>query len=195
MPRVSAAHLAGRRQQILDAAQRCFSEQGFHGTTMVHVIDEAGLSVGAVYRYFKSKNELITAIAESVLSEASAMFEELATEEPPLSPVEAVERAILFVDRRTGPDGLIRIALQVWAEAMHDPTLAEFVADTYGRMRGHFVLLATRSRDAGQLPPDTDVEAVGAALFGMVPGYALQRVLTGGPGPGAYMDGVRTLIP
>ncbi|GIF64769.1 TetR family transcriptional regulator [Asanoa ishikariensis] len=194
MPRVSEAHLAARRQQILEAAQRCFSEQGFHGTTMVHVIDEAGLSVGAVYRYFKSKNELIIAIAESVINEASAMFEQLATEEPPLSPTEAVDRAILFVDRQTGPDGLMRIALQVWAEAMHDPALAEFVANAYGRMRGHFVLLATRARDAGQLPPDTDVEAVGAVLFGMVPGYALQRILAGGPGRGAYLDGVRALI-
>ncbi len=195
MPRVSEAHLAARRQQILDAAQRCFSEQGFHSTTMQDVISEAGLSVGAVYRYFKSKNELITAIAESVISAASAMFEELATYDPPLSPTEAVERAIHFVDRQTGPDGLMRIALQVWAEAMRDDALAEFVANAYSRMRGHFVLLATRARDAGKLPADADVEAVGAVLFGMVPGYALQRILSAGPGPGVYVDGIRALIP
>ncbi|MDG4822767.1 TetR/AcrR family transcriptional regulator [Asanoa sp. WMMD1127] len=193
MPRVSEAHLAARRQQILDAARRCFMRDGFHNTSMQDVIAEAGLSVGAVYRYFKSKNDLITSIAESVLGDASAMFEDLARHEPALSPTEAVERAIEFVDRQTGPDGLLRIALQVWAEAMRDPVLAEFVADAYGRMRGHFVLLATRARDAGKLPADADVDAVGAVLFGMVPGYALQRILSAGPGPKAYLDGVRTL--
>ena len=195
MPRVSEAHLAARRQQILDAARRCFTRDGFHNTSMQDVIAEAGLSVGAVYRYFKSKNELITSIAESVIGDASEMFEQLAQHEPPLTPTEAVERAIEFVDRETGPDGLLRIALQVWAEAMRDPALAEFVAGAYSRMRGHFVLLATRARAAGKLPADADVEAVGAVLFGMVPGYALQRILSAGPGPKTYLDGVRALVP
>ncbi|SNT19480.1 DNA-binding transcriptional regulator, AcrR family [Asanoa hainanensis] len=193
MPRVSEAHLAARRQQILDAAKRCFTRDGFHNTSMQDVIAEAGLSVGAVYRYFKSKNDLITSIAESVIGDASAMFEELAVHEPPLSPAEAVERAIEFVDRQTGPDGLMRIALQVWAEAMRDPALAEFVAGAYGRMRGHFVLLATRARDAGRLPADADPEAVGAVLFGMVPGYALQRILSAGPDTKTYLAGLRAL--
>jgi AcrR family transcriptional regulator len=193
MPRVSEAHLAARRQQILDAAQRCFTRDGFHNTSMQDVIAEAGLSVGAVYRYFKSKNELITSIAESVVGEASTMFEELARHEPALSPTEAVERAIQFVELQTGPDGLMRIALQVWAEAMRDPALGRFVAATYSRMRGHFVLLATRAKEAGKLPADADVEAVGAVLFGMVPGYALQRILSAGPDPKVYLDGLRAL--
>ncbi|WP_203710001.1 TetR/AcrR family transcriptional regulator [Asanoa siamensis] len=195
MPRVSEAHLAARRQQILDAARRCFMRDGFHNTSMQDVIAEAGLSVGAVYRYFKSKNDLITAIAESVIGDASTMFEELARHEPPLSPTEAVERAVTFVERETGPDGLLRIALQVWAEAMRDPALAEFVGNAYSRMRGHFVHLATRARDAGQLPADADVEAIGAVLFGMVPGYALQRMLSNGPDAKTYAAGLRTLVP
>jgi len=194
MPRVSEAHLAARRQQILDAARRCFLREGFHNTSMQDVIAEAGLSVGAVYRYFKSKNELITSIAESVLDEASALFESLSRHEPPLSPVEAVGRALDFVDRETGPDGVLRIALQVWAEAMRDPVLATFVAGVYTQMRGHFVYLATRARDAGTLPPDTNVEAVGAVLFGTVPGYALQRILSNGPDKETYLAGLRTLV-
>ena len=193
MPRVSEAHLAARRQQILDAAQRCFTRDGFHNTSMQDVIAEAGLSVGAVYRYFKSKNDLITSIAESVVGAASAMFEELAEHEPALSPTDAAERAIEFVERQTGPDGLFRIALQVWAEAMRDPALAAFVSDAYSRMRGHFTLLASRARDAGKLPADADVEAVGAVLFGMVPGYALQRILSAGPDPKTYLAGLRAL--
>jgi len=195
MPRVSEAHLAARRQQILDAARRCFLRDGFHNTSMQDVISEAGLSVGAVYRYFKSKDELITSIAEAVVAEAGAWFEDLVRQEPPLAPAEAVSRALDFVDRHTGPDGMLRIALQVWAESLRDPALAAFVATMYSRMRGTFVLLATRARDAGTLPPDTDVDAVGAVLFGTVPGYALQRILSGGPDKETYAAGLRTLLP
>ena len=64
-----------------------------------------------------------------------------------------------FVDRQTGPDGIFRLALQVWAEAMRDPALAEFVGTKYAQMRGHFVVLARRAQEAGKLPADADPEA------------------------------------
>jgi TetR/AcrR family transcriptional regulator, repressor for uid operon len=54
-----------RRQQILAAAKACFQRAGFHKTGMQAICAEAGLSAGAVYRYFGSKDELIAAIVES----------------------------------------------------------------------------------------------------------------------------------
>ena len=77
VPRVSAEHLTARRQQILDAARVCFLRNGFHQTSMQDVIREANLSVGAVYRYFPSKTDLITAIAEQVIEQIAAVFDEL----------------------------------------------------------------------------------------------------------------------
>ncbi|WP_197675802.1 TetR/AcrR family transcriptional regulator [Micromonospora auratinigra] len=195
MPRVSEAHLAARRQQILDAARRCFVRDGFHNTSMQDVITEAGLSVGAVYRYFPSKNDLITSIAQSVVGGADQVFADIAAAEPPLPLVEALDRALTFVDGQSGPDGLLPLAIQVWSEAQRDPALAEFVAATYSRLRQHFVLLARRARDAGELSADADPEATGAALFALIPGYFMQRILTGHPTREVYLAGVRTLLP
>ena len=61
MPKVSEAHRAARREQIIDAAIRCVGREGFHRTTMSHVIAESGLSAGAVYGYFTGKEDLIKA--------------------------------------------------------------------------------------------------------------------------------------
>jgi AcrR family transcriptional regulator len=194
MPRVSDEHLAARRAQILDAARRCFLRDGFHNTSMQDVIGEAGLSVGAFYRYFNSKNELVAAIAETVIGQAEEVFAQLTAREPGPPLADAVDRALEFVDAQTGPDGMLRLALPVWAESLRDPVLAEFVAEKYERIRSHFVALAGQARQAGELPPDADVEAVGAVLFGMVPGYALQRILTGGPDKKTYLEGVRALV-
>ncbi|MEV4631274.1 TetR/AcrR family transcriptional regulator [Micromonospora sp. NPDC049523] len=194
MPRVSDEHLAARRQQILDAARRCFLRNGFHNTSMQDVISEAGLSVGAVYRYFKSKNELITSIAETVINSADQLFVEITKHDPPLPLVAAMDRALIFVDGQTGPDGMLRIAIQVWAESLRDPALAEFVDEKYTGFRNHFVALAERARDAGELPSDTDSEAMGAALFGLIPGYFLQRILADGPDRETYLAGVRALL-
>ena len=194
MPRVTDEHLAARRQQILAAAQRCFRRNGFHSTSMQDVIAEAGLSVGAVYRYFKSKDDLITSIAETVLDGADQIFEDLASHNPPESLLETMARALSFVDTQTGPEGIFPLALQVWAEAQRDPVLADFVAEKYTTIRQHFVAAAARAQDTGELPPDADVAAIGAVLFGMLPGYALQRILAEGPDKDTYLHGVRTLM-
>ncbi|HEY3480630.1 MAG TPA: helix-turn-helix domain-containing protein, partial [Streptomyces sp.] len=64
MPKVSEEHKESRRRQIIDAAWVCFARNGFHKTSMPDVFAEAGLSAGAVYRYFSGKEALIAAIAE-----------------------------------------------------------------------------------------------------------------------------------
>jgi AcrR family transcriptional regulator len=194
MPRVSDDHLAARRRQIIEAARRAFLRDGFHNTSMQDVIAEAGLSVGAVYRYFKSKNDIITEIAEEVVGGAAAMFESLAERDPPLAPIDAYERALEYVDTQIGADGAFRLALPVWAEALRDPALGAFVSRKYAQMRGHFAVLAARAQAAGKLAPDADPEAVGAVLFGLIPGYALQRVLSDGPDRAAFLAGVRALL-
>ena len=66
MPKVSDAHRESRREQILIAAWKCFSRNGFHSTSMADVIAEAGLSAGAVYLYFRSKDDIIVAVATQV---------------------------------------------------------------------------------------------------------------------------------
>src|SRR5581483_10690212 len=65
MPRISDARKDARRRQILEAAVRCFARDGFQGATIPDICAEAGLSVGAVYGYFASKDAIIAALAES----------------------------------------------------------------------------------------------------------------------------------
>lgn len=195
VPRVSEAHLTARRQQILDAARACFLRNGFHQTSMQDVIREADLSVGAVYRYFPSKTELITALAEQVIDQIALVFDGLIAEEPPVPLTAAMERAVDIVTANTGPGGTLRMALQIWSEAMYDPALGEFVARVYARIRSILVKLAQRAIEHGDLPHGTDPETIGAVLFALMPGYALQRILTGGPPPEAFKAGLRALLP
>ena len=55
MPRVSAAREQEVRDRIVRAALAVFAEHGFHRATMQDVVRASGLSVGAIYTYFKRK--------------------------------------------------------------------------------------------------------------------------------------------
>jgi AcrR family transcriptional regulator len=193
MPRVSEAHLAARRQQILDAARTCFLRNGFHMTSMQDVIAEAGLSVGAVYRYFKSKNDIVEAIAEQYATLVSDLLAALVAD-PDRSLADVMQGAVGVIDANIGPDGPMRLAVQVWAEALRDDRVGAIAEHVYSRLRGNFVTVARRAVETGELPADTDPEATGAALFSLVIGYGLQKMLTGRPDRDTYVKGLRTLL-
>ncbi|CAM3181251.1 hypothetical protein DESA109040_01440 [Deinococcus saxicola] len=89
MPRVSDEYLTERQDQILEAAVRRFAVGGFHATSMADIIAESGLSAGSVYRYYKSKDELIAAIITRLLGQFHGRLTEMSAEA--VTPSEVIE--------------------------------------------------------------------------------------------------------
>jgi AcrR family transcriptional regulator len=56
-----------RRQQIVNAAIKLFSEQGYYSTTIQHIAREAGISVGLIYQYFRDKDDILFLTLKLVL--------------------------------------------------------------------------------------------------------------------------------
>ncbi len=199
MPRVSEQYLADRRAEIIAAAARLFAANGFHATSMADIITEAGLSAGAVYRYFRSKEELIASVAETALTTADEAFGRLLADGAAPSPAQALTALVHAIDSRvvhneaTGVD-LSRIGVQVWAEALRNPQLAARADEVYRRLRGNFAEVARRRQAAGTLPPDAVPEQVGAAMLSLVQGFILQRLLVDGTDADAYLAGVTALL-
>ena len=195
MPRVSEEHLERRRQQILDAARSCFIRKGVHATSMQDIFTESGLSAGAVYRYFKSKNEIIEAITSTVIGGLHEVLDDLVRTDPllPLDEV-AVRMARRVAEMTSEPDGPARLAPQAWALAMYDPDLRGYVRDTIVQLRRHLIAYVRRCVDAGLLPPGTDAETAGKTLFGVFPGFVLQRLITEDIDPEELRTGIRALV-
>jgi AcrR family transcriptional regulator len=192
VPRVSEDHLTARREQILVAARACFLRNGLHTTSMQDLIREAGLSVGAVYRYFKSKTDIISAIAESVVSGLRSELDKVAGQDLPL--IETISGFVDVIDTQLGPDGAFPLAVQIWAESTLDPAIGEIVRDRYASIREVMVRAVGDAVRRGELPPDTDALAVASTLLALLPGYALQRMILGTPDKQTFLLGVRTLL-
>ena len=172
MPRVSQAHLDARRRQILDAARRCFVRNGFHATSMQDVLGEANLSAGAVYRYFRSKDEIIAAIAAEAVAEVAG----------------ALDSAF------DADQGMARLALQVWSEAVRSPVLAGILKGEIARVRASLARLVGVYQDRGLMAADAPPEQVARVLVGLLPGFVLQHALLGEVDPAAFRSGLRTLL-
>lgn len=191
---------ATRRAGILQAAARCFAHNGFHSTSMADVISESGLSAGAVYLYFRSKEEIIGAVAEQTLHTADEVFAGLLADGAAPAPADVLTVFVESISNATvtGPDADVALApltLQVWTEALRNRDLGGRLNDAYLRLRAHFAEVARRWRDAGNLPSGAVPEQVGAALLGLTQGFLLQHVLTPNITPEDYLAGLHALLP
>ena len=196
MPKVTDEHRATRREQILTAGWRCVAREGFHKTSMADVIRESGLSAGAVYLYFKSKDEMIAAIAEQVAAGGDQIFDEVLARDPLPTLDEAVHVIVSRIQQvaAAGENELIKVALPTWAEAVRNESIRAVVARAYRHLRGRMQELVERLQAAGEFDPQADPEHVAQVLFGLMPGFILQRVILGDVTADSYAAGLSDLI-
>lgn len=71
---VNEQEYAGRRREILDAAQRLVFTRGYEQMTIQDVISVLKISKGAFYHYFDSKQDLLEALIENMMFEAEAFL-------------------------------------------------------------------------------------------------------------------------
>jgi TetR/AcrR family transcriptional regulator, transcriptional repressor of aconitase len=193
MPKVSQQHRDARRGQILDAARRCFLRDGFHATSMHDLFAEAGLSSGAVYSYFASKDDVIVAIAEENMQEATDLIQDIASQQPS-RPVGAVLADVMELLRaKDEQDGLAKLTVIVWSEALRNPSLAARFTDLLTQIRASLAEVIRQNR--GNLPADMPAEVLADALLSLVPGYSLQLALLGPAAVEGVPGAVRALWP
>lgn len=197
MPRVSADHLEARRDEIIRAALRRFAEDGFHATSVRDVIEESGLSAGAVYNYFPSKAELIAAAVERILQRLTGALDSAVASDVDRSPTEAAAGVLRHVLPALEADGVdyTRIAVTAWAEALRDPAVRAIAEQVYGTVRRGLAQLVVRWRDAGHLPDDVDVEALAQVLLSTLMGFVVQHAVLGDVDLDGYATALALLLP
>lgn len=198
MARVSQEHLDARRRQILDGAARCFARNGFHATSMQDILREAGLSAGAVYRYFRSKEELIAAIAAEAFAGIRAAFEAAARTTPPPTPDVLLGRVLRTMLEEQVPGGdrqaFARLVVQVWTETLRNEQLAVTLDEGYSGMRLAWAKLVDAYRDNGLMSADVPADHVARTLIATAQGFIAQQALFGDVQVEVLEDGLRALM-
>ena len=195
MPKISDERRAARRTQILEAAWACFQRQGLHATTMDDIIRAAGLSAGAVYSYFPSKEELILAAVTESLGGIRDLVAPTLTADPLPPPDELVRRitgAVAVFTEREGYD-LRRIALLGWSEAQRNERLRETMRTFYLPFRARLEAAAEGWRASGLLAADASPPEVARTLLSLILGYVVQSALLGDLSPADLSRGLLDL--
>jgi TetR/AcrR family transcriptional regulator, transcriptional repressor of aconitase len=197
MPKITEERREARREQILDAARACLQEYGLEAVSMEMIIARSGLSTGAVYGYFKGKDEIINAVVtEGTAAMGRQLVPIIKNPDPPPLPefMEQMLRTIVEFgqDKRDGIDRLLA-AIHGWSHSQSDP---ELKAATRAGYRGQRELLADtvrRWQAAGTFDPGADPEGVAQLLSSILLGFVAQRALAGGADVQAHVGALDAL--
>jgi AcrR family transcriptional regulator len=181
MPRVSQAHELEVRQRIIRAALQVFAERGFHRATMQDIVRKSGLSVGAIYTYFKSKDELILAGCDLITDqEMGALYERL---QGPGSFSDKIATAVGFffdqLDFERQVAGGPRLLIEAWAAADSRPAIREMLVRRRREIDAVTVALLHEGIARGELPGWIEIAAVAPALGAMLDGILLESIEEG----------------
>lgn len=174
MSKVSPEYRDARRAHIIAVARELFSSKGLAYTSMSDLVAAAGMSMGAFYRYFEGKDELIAAVAEGPDCTVSADFEAVE------SPGELVARVLSSFAEPHGT-AHARLSAQIWGDAAVRPEVAEIVRARHDSLRDQLAAhlhearrpeAATAGPSTPHAPQDADDAGLADVILAVLVGYA-----------------------
>lgn len=135
---------------------------------MNDLVSEAGISSGAFYRYFASKDAVIAAIAAENLDEIDELFRTAVAKSETAFDVMAT--VLETVAQRHADDGFAEIALQVWSRSSRSPDIAKRLAATMRAATDALEAAEDMRRERGH---GSDARQLASLLACVLPGYVL----------------------
>jgi AcrR family transcriptional regulator len=163
MPRVVPEYKEEARARILRAANQLFGEKGYRQATMDDVAKKLGVSKGALYLYFASKEELFEAICRSEpLAFREILYSSFSENKHPL------DSAGIFFDnmlKRYGSES--GLTFEIFSEASHNATLRKILKKTQDDYAKTLLSYLEEGQKRGFIHKELDLEPLTYALIGL----------------------------
>jgi AcrR family transcriptional regulator len=181
----------------MEAARACLQQHGLEAVSMEMIVASSGLSTGAVYGYFKGKDEIINAIVTEGTTElAEELLPILTDSEPGSLPdlTEKVLRTIVHFGQKTRGTDRLLVSIHGWSHSQSDPKLKAATRSSYRKLKGLFTEAVRRYQTAGTFDPGVDPDQLGELLTSVCLGFVAQRALSGSADVQAHVGAIRALI-
>lgn len=142
---------------------------------MQDIVRESGLSPGAIYNYFKSKDEIVEAIASQRQAKEKQLLRDAIDTAPAGKALERVRDA--FLDELNNPKERLRrrVSVQLWAEAQRNQKIRRVVRRSFEEPRRLISEVLSTAQKAGAIADWVDPEALACFLIATFHGFVLQR--------------------
>ncbi len=162
------------RSHILEAATHLFSKTGYDATGVAEICQAAGVSKGAFYHHFPTKQALFMELLNSYLGAIENGFNRMRQETNNVPQV-IIQMAELAGALFQTADIHLSIFLEFWTQANHDPHVWEAAIAPYRRYQDYFTQMIQEGIDEGSIRP-VDAELAGRVLVSLAMGLLMQSL-------------------
>jgi len=193
MPKLKDAIFLEKRQHILMCARQAFASQGYEATKIQHILASAGISNGALFVYFKSKQDILLAIIDENLGQFCQRIDDVADLSRELEREQAFVMLLELV-RSISLGAGRAMSLHVWSAAMVDGVIKSHLQMHYQRILSAITRLLTNLQKEAKLDKSVNVKKAAYGLFALfIPGYIVQLLFISPMDPRAYLNAHRDL--
>ena len=157
-----------KRAELLSAAITVIAHEGYAGASMRKVAQQAGCTTGAVTYYFANKEEMVTAVAQSLFDEIDTLLE--------INQERIDIKAIVgqWLDSIGGdePNGWLAW-LQLLAHARHEPAFASVIKQRYARFRQVFTSVLEKGQSQGLIRTDIAADLLADQVSAISDGWMM----------------------
>jgi AcrR family transcriptional regulator len=164
------------RARLLDAAAAEFTERGYAGTSLQAIAKRAGLTRGAVYWNFDSKEDLFLALLDERVDQPARELMRLTETAPADQPTAAlVSQGLARLIAEQAP--LILLLFEHWAAAVRDPALREAFNERQHALQALLARALEARHETTGLPPAYPTERSAIAILALATGLAMNKLV------------------
>jgi AcrR family transcriptional regulator len=165
-----------RRRELADAACAVIARNGLAGTTLAHVAEESGWSIGSIRHYFPTKDDLVAAALWRVGERVDDRIRRGTAGGMTMNDLRLAVTELLPLDANRREEALVHLAFL--AQAAVEPALADASEGAAQRLQEPLAARIAHLVKAGDLPAHLDAEHEAALLRALLDGLRLQLVTT-----------------
>ena len=182
MTKVTQAHLDARREEILAAGVKIFARKGMQSATMAEIAEEAGISAGAIYRYFANKEDLAAFCMGQSGEQVTSAWRQLKEQSgDPRTVFEAMARESF--EEINAPDAAnesyLMFESQLAAARAGDSRLLTESRRSHQLIVDGLAEAIAKMQEADQFPPSLNAQQLAAALLSFYYGARLTKLVNG----------------
>jgi AcrR family transcriptional regulator len=179
MPRVSQEYKENTRDKILDSAKRLFEQKGYHETSMDEIVNTSGMSKGAIYGYFDSKEALFESLQEKEYAELLERAERLLTAEGTAQSKLEKVADVYFLSHDEPSRDQCRMSLQFSAASLNMSPVQGKVENQFVRIHALLSTILKEGIRNGEFRKGIDTDSIASLLFSTFKGLTVLWATTG----------------
>lgn len=168
-----------RRAQILEAALAACAEKGYHATRIDDIAERAGLSKGAVYHHFDSKQSVFVGVLDQMMAEFSQLL--VAAEAAHASVADTLRRVLALTATMTGQPEMAGAMFDLFLLGAREDAFRDRIVHHYQDILAACTRLFQRGVDTGELRPELDPEAAARGVVMSLDGIILDHLVMDEP--------------